>query len=340
MSISSRADLVRRTAAGLLVLGTLPYLTLKTTWLAGGRLGLNDLADSAQLTALNAFTAGMDLVAALLAAVFAFRWGRRVPAWLLLVPIWVGTGLLGQILVMVPVQSLASAVSGVPLLKDDGPGLPVEPWVYTVVYTGFVTQGAALLVAFLLYARDRWPHAFHGRVGPRPAVSALPALRAVVDPLVRAVAAGTAVLAALHLAWAAGFDGGLSDSHLSAYDVPARANEAAVAAVLATAALGLLAHTRGLFARLPRWAATASAWVGSGAMFGWGMWTLLVLLGTETGIGVAYTPDLTNYEALARFALGLLGGLAFLLAYVERHASTESAVQDAAVDGADQQPAR
>lgn len=324
MSKSTRADLARRIASGVLVLSTVPYLTLKITWLLGGRVGLNDLADSAHLTAMNLLTAGMDLVAALLAGVFAFRWGRRVPAWLLLFPVWVGTGLLGQILIMVPVRTLVSVLSGVPMMSTgEGPEMPVEAWVYAVVYGGFLIQGAALLLAFLLYARDRWPAAFTGRVGARPSVAAAPALRAVVDPIVWAVVVGTGVLVGLHVAWAAGFTGGIADSHRYAFDVPGRGSEAALAIVLAMTALGLLAHTRGWFARWPRWAATGAVWLGSGAMFGWGMWTLLVVLGSNPDNGVAYTPDLTNYEAFARFGLGLLGGVAFLLGYVERSQERE-----------------
>ncbi|MFG2091925.1 hypothetical protein ACGFIS_37420, partial [Spirillospora sp. NPDC048824] len=69
---------------------------MKVLWLAGFMVGVPE--DSAvregSFVAANAVTLVLDAVGLLLALTFACRWGRRVPAWPLLVPIWVGTGLL------------------------------------------------------------------------------------------------------------------------------------------------------------------------------------------------------------------------------------------------------
>ncbi|PZG03032.1 hypothetical protein C1J01_46815, partial [Nonomuraea aridisoli] len=46
-------------------------------------------------------------------------------------------------------------------------GMEVVPWrqshravVYLLVYGGFMTQGVSLMIAFALYARERWPDVF------------------------------------------------------------------------------------------------------------------------------------------------------------------------------------
>ncbi|GLZ75730.1 hypothetical protein Afil01_05370 [Actinorhabdospora filicis] len=309
---------MRRAAAVTLAAGTLPYLSLKISWLAGGRLGLGDLADSAQLTALNGFTAGMDAVAFLLAGVFFFRRGLRAPAWLPVFPIWVGTGLLGQLLVQVPTQLAASVLSGEAVASGKA-DTAVHSWVYLVVYAGFCLQGVALVTAFALYARERWAGAFTGRTD-----DASP-LRALLRPVSLILAVVTGLLALFHLSLAAGSTWGISADHVATFGVPVRAAEVAVAAVFAVAAYGLLAtggHLRGR----RRWTATVALWLGSGAMFGWGMWTLVVLLASDTGIGVRYSPDLTSFEALGRFTVGILAGFTLLVAHAA--ASLKSASGD------------
>lgn len=84
-------------ALGLLTAaGTLPYLVLKANWLAGGTLGMRDPAALAapSIVALNGVTLAMDLLGIALAIALTHGIGRRIPAVALLLPIWVGTGLL------------------------------------------------------------------------------------------------------------------------------------------------------------------------------------------------------------------------------------------------------
>ncbi|GIG66423.1 hypothetical protein [Phytomonospora endophytica] len=311
-----------RVSCAVLVLATLPYLSLKIHWLLGGTAGLNGMADTTQVDALNAFTAGMDLVAALLAGVFAFRRGRRVPAWLILFPVWVGTGLLGEIVLGMPFQALASTVAGEPLLPAADAGAappPVASWVFGMVYGGFVVQGLAFLTAFVLYARERWTDVFTGRAGEGQV--AVPALRALATPLTWTAAVGAGAVALINTAWALGYTGGISADHVDAISRSARTNGAVIAVFALAAAVGLVLNARTRSGRVPRWTVTLAAWVGTGSMFGWGMWGLLVLLGSDTGVGMQHTPDLTNYEVLLRFTLGILGGTAFLLTQAERELS-------------------
>jgi hypothetical protein len=92
----------------------LPYLALKVIWLAGGTLGVADLVTmgATSMVVLNAITAGMDLVGIVLALAFSHPWGLRIPAWLLLPPVWVATGLLTTFVVGVPIFSVLSALAG------------------------------------------------------------------------------------------------------------------------------------------------------------------------------------------------------------------------------------
>ncbi|GAA1967287.1 hypothetical protein [Amycolatopsis minnesotensis] len=227
------------------VLGALPYLVLKVSWLTGGTIGLRDgsFLDSPAMDVGNAFTAGMDAVAILLAFALTYPWGRRLPAPLVLFPIWVGTGFLAPIALGIGFF--------VPDLLAPGAELPLRGWVWAVVYGGFAWQGFALLTAFTLYAKERWGHLLDG-------------LRVPVNAGVF-VAAGTG---AVHVAWAfgAGFWGGDVDS-LS------QAAMNAVRGVLALAVVAI-ALTRG-------WAAAVLAWVPAAAMFSWAFWDLFVTVAAK-----------------------------------------------------------
>jgi hypothetical protein len=143
----------RQLAGFAVVVGTLPYLTLKALWLTGNTVGLTDpaFADDESLRLLNLATAGMDVIAIVLALALTQNWGQRLPSWLVLVPIWIGTGFLAPIVLTVP------------LIVGEHTTLPLEAWVQPVVYGGFAWQGVALLVAFVLYVRVRWPRMAQAR---------------------------------------------------------------------------------------------------------------------------------------------------------------------------------
>lgn len=130
------------------ILGTLPYLLLKGAWLSGSTIGITDpaMAHDGSLFVLNLITAGMDLVAIVVALGLTYPWGQRVPAWLVFFPMWVGAGFLAPITLALPFIGLST--SDIKFL---------EPWVQPVVYSGFAWQGITLMLAFALYARVRWP---------------------------------------------------------------------------------------------------------------------------------------------------------------------------------------
>lgn len=265
---------------------TLPYLTLKVLWLAGNPVGTTDpafLTDPA-ITVLNAVTLVMDLVVVAVALGLTHRWGERAPAWLVLLPVWAGTGFL----VPMALAALPATLLGITAGGGSDPGGPLEPWVQPLVYGGFAAQGVLLVAAFVGYARRRWS-----------ATVMVPAAASrSLAPLLRVVAGGgvvmTALSAALH-AVAAG----------TADDVTASGVQTVSALLAVAGAAGVVALVRGRTAH--RRLAVTAAWTGSGAMFSWGLWAAVTTMSAG---------PLANGDALVGMArlTGLLGGFALAVA--------------------------
>lgn len=75
------------------------------------------------LRAINATTALAALVGILLGLAFSRPWGERLPAWLVVLPVWVGTGLL------VPMVLLAPVLGPAAVARDQAAG-PAPAWSY------------------------------------------------------------------------------------------------------------------------------------------------------------------------------------------------------------------
>lgn len=235
-------------------LTTLPYMALKIAWLSGHRIGLSDpeFGRSTAMHILNSLTLALDVVALVLAVIFLTRRGLRAPAWIVLPPMWIGAGLLGQILVSTPISLVVTAVAPSHPPTDQLP--PIESWVYAAVYCGFTGLGVGLLGAFALYARQRW--------GSRP----VPQL---VDVAGHGRVVARTLVAAGGLAVAAGVAGVL----LSAAPRDARLLDLAVACATAAALVGL-AHPD-LRARTTR-TLVVLAFIGTGALAAWGTYLFVI----------------------------------------------------------------
>lgn len=145
----------RRALAAVAVLSCLPYVVLKLAWLAGSDMGLTDerlLGDLAMELA-NALTLAMMVAGAALAVLLVRGDRLRLPRWVVVPPMYVGSGLLGGILVLLPIQATLGARGSAP---PDQPDDPIEGWVYALVYGGFALLGLCLLGLFAAYARERW----------------------------------------------------------------------------------------------------------------------------------------------------------------------------------------
>ncbi|NIJ14494.1 hypothetical protein FHU38_004895 [Saccharomonospora amisosensis] len=239
------------------IAGTVPYLALKFTWLSGGDLGVVDpeVMTTPGTYFANAFTAGMDVVAIVVALAFTHDWGNRLPGWLVLFPAWVGTGFLAPIVLSAPVIGLDFALVE---RSDD----VLAPWVLPVVYSSFIWQGCTLLTAFVLYARNRWPQAF--TAGGRAARSGL---------LGGSGAALAVLTGVVLLGWA-----------ITGTGSPAtRFVEGLVGVLALLAAVAVLARAR---APRPTWWPLVAVWTGSAAMFSGGFWMVFTLAGFTASPGV------------------------------------------------------
>ncbi|TDC88466.1 hypothetical protein E1292_45660 [Nonomuraea deserti] len=287
-----RPAIGRVTAAIVTVATMLPYLTLKILWLTGSSIGVTDdeLMNDSAMVGLNAMTFGMDAVGLLLAVAFSTRWGLRLPAWLVLLPLWVGTGLLSVVIVTAPILV---ASTGLAVFS----GGPIEPWVYMMVYGGFVGQGIGLMTVFALYARDRWPgvfttrlgHAFTGPAGSFQTVVAWGALLV------------TTVVAGVRLSWTFG---------APAVAVVQHGFKALLAVAGAVAFVAVVRRRgNGLF-----WRLLVPVWLGSGSLFGWGLYVMIVRsVGGPLVAGGAGAADLVDlFGMLAGLVMGLSG--AYMLA--------------------------
>lgn len=154
------------------VAACLPYLVLKVVWLSGVAVGAVDAAGSRELLDVrhlvgDVVTAGMELVLVVLVFALTGRWGRRLPALVVVAPIWLGAGL-APIALGLPLGLVAQALAGgSPVPAGDG----LHDWVFAVVYGGFIVQAVALIAAFSTHARRRWPQLF---VPDRPVSPGVP----------------------------------------------------------------------------------------------------------------------------------------------------------------------
>ncbi|MEV4505776.1 hypothetical protein [Streptomyces klenkii] len=274
----------RRALRAVAIAACLPYLGLKAAWLSGSRLGIPEgsvlLDGDPWLAVVNAVTVLMDAAVVVLALLLTRPWGRRVPAWLLLLPMWGAVGLLTPIMYGFPVQLLVRALGGSNPTAGAGGGGGERPfldaWVSGVVYTGFIVQGLALGALFVLYARDRWGHLWQGCVGEPAGAAPGRGQRAALT--VAAALAG--VPGAVHLLWACGRSAGLSPQIARGYGADSATVESGYVlyAAATVAGVALLLSGANRSSRLPLRVPLLLAGVGSAASAAWGGWQLLAML--------------------------------------------------------------
>ena len=249
-------------AAWISAVCCLPYLVLKVAWTAGAPVGITDrsVLHSHGWAAANALMAAIELAGLLLVLALTRPWARRLPTWLLLFPVWMGTGLLFRVVVGTALLGLFARPS-----QASGSLGGFQPWVFVMVYASFAGQGAALAIAFACYVRARWGRLLGERTGEVAARRAARARSWPEDHLAEMAGAvsGLAVAAvAVFCYWAADGSFGLS----AAQPHPSWALQAsrAAGAVIAVAGLLGLACRWGHQTRF--WLPVALAWVGSGSL--------------------------------------------------------------------------
>ncbi|MGJ9411432.1 hypothetical protein ACHAAC_01880 [Aeromicrobium sp. CF4.19] len=271
---------LRIVLAAAVVVGVMPYLVLKLVWMGGGRVGLldPDFGTSSTMMAANALTVVMEGAAVALAVTCAARWRHRVPSPVLLAPLWVGTGLLAPVLVIVPLQ----VVLGTPE-RAPSETAPIADWVFLMVYAGFLWQGVALLTLLGLLAHERWGH-----------VARLRSVRTRVH--------GTTLLA-LTLLTATAVLVPLDARRHPPVSWPNLLGDTSM--VLVAAAGLLLLH----LGRGPRWGAALALWVGSSAVTASGAYQLVL----ATVPNDLAPPGGTAWDVVAP-AVSLVAGITTVLA--------------------------
>ncbi|MER5298233.1 hypothetical protein ABT039_02085 [Streptomyces lasiicapitis] len=264
----------RRLLRAVAIASCVPYLSLKVAWIAGSHIGIPEgsslLEHRGLLAAANSLTVLMDGSVIVLALLLTRPWGRRVPAWLLGLPMWAATGLLLPIMAGFPTQLAVRALGGsVNNPEDTGHEPFLDEWVFGVVYGGFILQGLSLGLLFVLYARDRWGHVWRGRVWDLPRAAA-------GGRAMRTGAVAAAVLAlfpaGLKLLWAAGSTVGLNETRVAERTSDFYVLSALEVGYLAAAVAGALALAFRRPPALPVKVALGLAWAGSGAVGCWGAW--------------------------------------------------------------------
>ncbi|MFD7639453.1 hypothetical protein ACFV4P_02245 [Kitasatospora sp. NPDC059795] len=251
------------------IVATLPYLALKIAWVAGSGIGVHgDGMHSGAMIGANLATVGMDAVAAVLALALARPWGRRIPGWLLVLPMFVATGLLAPIAFVAPVAAVVGAFTGGITSSDQGQDF-IEGWVFAMVYGGFGLQAIGLVGGFVLHARERWAPVFALRLRDLPVGPA--------DGVRRLVVVGVAALGlvpvAIQLCWAFGSHVLRPDDNRP--DAQSLVVNGGYALLTVVGLVGIQALTWRRRDGRPARGALVAAWVGTGTSFGWGLFWLL-----------------------------------------------------------------
>ncbi|MEU0694904.1 hypothetical protein ABZ349_13095 [Streptomyces niveus] len=300
-----------RALRAVAIASCLPYITLKVVWIAGGRIGVPDgstlLEHRTVMAVVNSVSVLLDGAVVVLALLLTQSWGRRVPAWLIVLPMWAATGLLAPIMTGYPLQLAGSLVDGSrPAPSNSEPFLAT--WVFAVVYSGFILQGLTLGTLFVLHARRRWGHLWRGSLGD-----------AGTSTAARATVAAGAVLALLpavmHLLWATGSTTGLSADRIAERSTDFHLVEGvhtlfAVVGVVGTSLLVLpLRAAARLSTRIP----LAGAWVGSGTLGCWGGFLFLTTLMPTDPDQRAAGPMVLTYAVSMVAGFLLLSGVVSVL---------------------------
>lgn len=319
MKTTPRMHFARLIAGYGAIVFMLPYLALKIIWLSGNPIGFNDesLVGKPGMIAANAMSFGMDLVAVGLALTFTHRWGLRVPPWLVLFPMWVATGFLAPAVVIAPIAIITHVLASNPSPSTNA---MLQPWVSRVVGASFAGQGAALIVAFVLYVRTRWADLLQSTTSAAVKGPTYP-----VQVILANVAALMAVAAgALHLVWAFGGTVGLGPGALSEPTAQSYLLNGIWGSMSITGAAGILTMVH-QWGRAPFKLLLTFTWIGAGSLFAWGLWTLiLVLPGITFGHRAAGGMALNNCLSFVKFTAGMLIGLVTVVLLVERQAAIRS----------------
>lgn len=242
-----------------------PYLLIKIAWTFGFFLPTEQMGE-ASWRGINAATAVIAAVGILLAMAFCRPWGERLPAWMVALPVWLGTGLLVPLLLLAPVLGPAA------MAQDQEAGA-AGFWIYEQIFVmvSLVGVGICLPLALAGYAKERWPEALGGPIdcGEVPGHT-----RQLQTALGRITAAGCMILGAIKIFWAAGGTLGINPDMLESRDLWWHLLSLSTGGWALVGSWGLLVliTRRGSRRFLPP---MASAWISSGMLFSYNLFSII-----------------------------------------------------------------
>lgn len=304
---AARPSWARLVIGYLAIAAVVPYLTLKVLWILGSTAGIlaPSPLDPAVVQNGNLATVVMELIAVGIILTFTHSWGLRVPACLVLVPAWIGIGLLAPFIVNGPAVA-GSVLTGVSPAGDGS----LAPWVGPLVYLGFGAQAIGIAASFVLYVRDRWNRVLITRLSDRRAYPSDDALRF----LGWGIAGLLIAVSVARLSWGLGATWGLSPDLIQDRGVPERLADGMAGVFAAAALVGLLMLTRRAPRRWRVWAPLSLAWVGGGATLASGLYSLVLLTlrlasSTVPAQQAGLDPIVDLIQVVAGTALGATGAI-------------------------------
>ncbi|MEU3350903.1 hypothetical protein [Streptomyces sp. NPDC037389] len=313
---------LRKVACVGTIAATLPYLALKIAWAVGSHVGVRgDAMENSTMIGANIVTVGMDAAAAGLALALVRPRGLRIPAWLLLFPLWVATGFIAPILVGAPLSGVVAALTGGGAANhkhEHDAAEDIAGWVFGVVYGGFILQGIGLGIGFFLYARSRWSAVFRLRLRDLPAGAGFAAQRITIA----GVAAFSLVPSGIHLYWAAGGTGLRPDLDQTWQERLVLECVFALLPLVGSVAMLILAGRRDT---RPARATLAAAWLGTGAMFAWGFWWMVC---ASLKVPLSEGKDMRGMGLVG--SLGMLAGAVLATVLAQTVCSTLAALTETA----------
>lgn len=292
-----------------------PYLLIKILWTLGLFLPTEQMADTSWRI-INAVTAVLAAIGIFLALAFCRPWGERLPAWLVALPIWVGTGLLVPMLLIAPVLGPAA------MIRDQEAGA-ADFWVYEQIFVMISLFGIGIFLPLALagYVMARWPEALSGTTAYKESPGNTLRLQII---LARLVASGCILLGIIKMFWAVGGSFGIDPASMGERDVWWHLLSVSASVWSFAGAWGILviSSRRGSRWFLPPMAA---AWISSGALFTNNLYSALSSVRLDAPPSPEY-PLAWLLTTQAGIILGVIMGMIILLVVHERR----RALQDGA----------
>ncbi len=309
---TSKLMRLRRICGYSAAIAVTPYLLIKIVWTFGLFLPTEQMSDP-NWRIINAVTAVLAAIGILLAMAFCRPWGERLPAWVVALPIWVGTGLLVPMLLIAPVLGPAA------MIRDQEAGA-ANFWIYEQIFVMISLFGIGIFLPLALagYAKARWPEALSGTTDYKKLPGNTLQLQIF---LARSVAVGCILLGVIKVFWAVGGSFGIDPATMGERDLWWRLLSLSTGVWSFAGAWGILVVVS---SRKSRWflPPMGAAWISSGALFSNNLYAALSSVRLDAPPSPEY-PLAWLLTTQAGIVLGVIMGMIILLVLHERRRALE-----------------